>query len=463
MSGARPLVVVGDALLDRDVHGTVERLCPDAPAPVVDELGREARPGGAGLAAALLAADGREVRLVTALGRDRAGGELRAGLERAGVDLVDLGLAGPTPEKIRIRSDGRSLVRLDRGGPGARVEAPSAAARAAIGWADGVLVSDYGRGVAAEPALRDALRRAAPEVPLVWDPHPRGPAPTPGAVMATPNLAEVDRLVPGGDEPDELARRAQALARRWRAENVCVTLGERGAVLARSGAPPLAVPADPAEEGDSCGAGDRFASRVVSALADGAPPDEAVLQAVAVASAFVAAGGAGGALRELAVAGPAWSPGAERPSVPEVVARVRARGGTVVATGGCFDLLHAGHVHTLERARGLGDCLVVLMNSDASVRRLKGPGRPLVPQHDRAAVLSALACVDAVTIFTEDTPERALRELRPDVFAKGGDYTGVELPEAGALREWGARVAVLPYLPGRSTSRLIEEVVDDAG
>ena len=463
MSGARPLVVVGDALLDRDVHGTVERLCPDAPAPVVDELGREARPGGAGLAAALLAADGREVRLVTALGRDRAGGELRAGLERAGVDVVDLGLAGPTPEKIRIRSDGRSLVRLDRGGPGARVEAPSAAARAAIGWADGVLVSDYGRGVAAEPALRDALRRAGPEVPLVWDPHPRGPAPTPGAVMATPNLAEVDRLVPGGDEPDELARRAQALARRWRAENVCVTLGERGAVLARSGAPPLAVPADPAEEGDSCGAGDRFASRVVSALADGAPPDEAVLQAVAVASAFVAAGGAGGALRELAVAGPAWSPGAERPSVPEVVARVRARGGTVVATGGCFDLLHAGHVHTLERARGLGDCLVVLMNSDASVRRLKGPGRPLVPQHDRAAVLSALACVDAVTIFTEDTPERALRELRPDVFAKGGDYTGVELPEAGALREWGARVAVLPYLPGRSTSRLIEEVVDDAG
>ncbi|HYY22162.1 MAG TPA: PfkB family carbohydrate kinase, partial [Thermoleophilaceae bacterium] len=239
--------------------------------------------------------------------------------------------------------------------------------------------------------------------------------------------------------------------------------GERGAVLARTGAPPLAVPADPAEEGDSCGAGDRFASRVVSALADGAPPDEAVLQAVAVASAFVAAGGAGGALRELAVAGPAWSPGAERPSVPEVVARVRARGGTVVATGGCFDLLHAGHVHTLERARGLGDCLVVLMNSDASVRRLKGPGRPLVPQHDRAAVLSALACVDAVTIFSEDTPERALRELRPDVFAKGGDYTGVELPEAGALREWGARVAVLPYLPGRSTSRLIEEVVDDAG
>jgi D-beta-D-heptose 7-phosphate kinase / D-beta-D-heptose 1-phosphate adenosyltransferase len=462
VTGTRPLVVVGDALLDRDVHGTVERLCPDAPAPVVDELRREARPGGAALAAALLARDGRAVRLVTALGRDRPGGELRAGLEGAGVEVVDLGLGGPTPEKIRIRSDGRSLVRLDRGGPRAAVGAPSAAARAAIGWAEGVLVSDYGRGVAAEPALRDALRRVASEVPLVWDPHPRGPAPTPGSAMATPNLAEVDRLVPGGAEPDELARRAEALARRWRADNVCVTVGERGAVLARPGRPPLAVPADRVEDGDPCGAGDRFASRVVSALAEGASAAEAVLQAVAVSSAFVAAGGAAAALGQLAVGGRARSSGAEPTSVPEVVAHVRARGGRVVATGGCFDLLHAGHVRTLEAARGLGDCLVVLLNSDASVRRLKGPGRPLVPQHDRAAVLSALACVDAVTIFGEDTPERALRELRPDVFAKGGDYAGLELPEAGALREWGGRVAVLPYLAGRSTSRLIE-VLDDAG
>ncbi len=139
--------------------------------------------------------------------------------------------------------------------------------------------------------------------------------------------------------------------------------------------------------------------------------------------------------------------------------RVRARGGTVVATGGCFDLLHAGHVSTLEAARGLGDCLVVCMNSDASVRRLKGPDRPLVPQEDRAAVLSALACVDAVVVFDEDTPEAVLERLRPDLFAKGGDYAVGELPEAAAMSRWGGEVVILPYLDGRSTTGLLRTVL----
>jgi rfaE bifunctional protein nucleotidyltransferase chain/domain len=131
----------------------------------------------------------------------------------------------------------------------------------------------------------------------------------------------------------------------------------------------------------------------------------------------------------------------------------------VVATGGCFDLLHAGHVSVLQSARRLGGCLVVLVNSDDSVRRLKGPERPLVPEADRAAVLSALECVDAVVIFDEATPEAALRRLRPDVFAKGADYAGVELPERAVLAEWGAEVVLLPLLEGRSTTRLVEEVI----
>jgi rfaE bifunctional protein nucleotidyltransferase chain/domain len=136
---------------------------------------------------------------------------------------------------------------------------------------------------------------------------------------------------------------------------------------------------------------------------------------------------------------------------------VRAAGGTVVATGGCFDLLHAGHVNTLTAARRLGDCLIVCLNSDASVCRLKGSGRPLVTEDDRAAVLSALACVDAVVVFAEDTPEQALRRLRPQVWVKGGDYDGVRLPETDVLGEWGGRAFVLPYLDGHSTTRLIEE------
>ncbi|HEX9967406.1 MAG TPA: adenylyltransferase/cytidyltransferase family protein, partial [Solirubrobacterales bacterium] len=141
-----------------------------------------------------------------------------------------------------------------------------------------------------------------------------------------------------------------------------------------------------------------------------------------------------------------------------LAARVRARGGAVVATGGCFDLLHVGHVRTLEAARALGDCLVVLLNGDRSVRRLKGADRPLVGELERAAMLKALGCVDEVAIFDEPVPDEALRLLKPDVWAKGGDYEAGELPEAEAIAAWGGRVAILPYLEGRSTTRLIEEV-----
>jgi D-beta-D-heptose 7-phosphate kinase / D-beta-D-heptose 1-phosphate adenosyltransferase len=137
---------------------------------------------------------------------------------------------------------------------------------------------------------------------------------------------------------------------------------------------------------------------------------------------------------------------------------VRAAGGTVVATGGCFDLLHAGHVATLRAARALGDCLVVCLNSDASVRRLKGPDRPLQPAADRAGVLEALECVDAVEVFDEDTPERVIDRLRPDVWAKGGDYAGVALPESRLLESWGGQAVVLPYLDGRSTTALVRAI-----
>jgi rfaE bifunctional protein nucleotidyltransferase chain/domain len=173
---------------------------------------------------------------------------------------------------------------------------------------------------------------------------------------------------------------------------------------------------------------------------------EAVQQAVVAAAAFVEAGGASSyGRRDRAV---------ERGA--GMADRVRARGGTVVATGGCFDLLHAGHVATLEAARALGDCLVVCLNSDASVRRLKGESRPLVPQADRARVLAALECVDEVVVFEEDTPVEAIRRVRPDVWAKGGDYAGADLPEAALLREWGGQAVVLPYLTGRSTTSLVE-------
>jgi D-beta-D-heptose 7-phosphate kinase / D-beta-D-heptose 1-phosphate adenosyltransferase len=168
----------------------------------------------------------------------------------------------------------------------------------------------------------------------------------------------------------------------------------------------------------------------------------------------VAAGGAG------AVAVPEQEP-ATRPATDGAIAlaeAVRAAGGLVVATGGCFDLLHPGHVQTLEAARALGDCLVVCLNSDASVRRLKGHGRPVLGVEDRAAVLRALRCVDAVLVFDEDTPAAALGRLRPDVWAKGADYADRELPEAPVLASWGGEVVLLPFVDGKSSTRIIEEV-----
>lgn len=443
------LVVVGDALLDRDLVGTVSRMAPDAPVPVIDVSSGTSRPGGAGLAALLAARDGRPVTLVTALGSDPAGQEVADLLAGAGVEVVDLGLCGATPEKVRARAGDQPLLRLDYGGPPSAVGPLPDAGRRAIAGAPGVLVADYGRGVTSEPGVRNALASLPKRRPVVWDPHPRGAEPIAGVRLVTPNRSEAG--LPENAGLAAVTARARELAAQWSAAGVAVTLGSRGAVLVEGDGPPLAVPAPPAGRGDPCGAGDRFASTTAAWLADGALPSEAVTAGVAAASAFVAAGAAGG-LRTLA---PEPVASAADPFV--LAARVRAGGGTVVATGGCFDLVHAGHVSVLEAARALGDCLIVCLNSDASVRRLKGPGRPLQHQEDRARVLQALGCVDGLIIFEEDTPEAVLDTLRPHVWAKGADYALGNLPEAALLSTWGGQAVVLPYLEGRSTTRLLQE------
>jgi D-beta-D-heptose 7-phosphate kinase/D-beta-D-heptose 1-phosphate adenosyltransferase len=462
-----PLVVVGDALLDRDLVGTVERLSPDAPVPVVDSPVDTPRPGGAGLAALLAAADGRDVVLVTALAQDAPGRELAGLLRRGGVQVLDLGLDGATPEKVRVRSDGRSLLRLDHGGPAGSPGELTAQAAAALESAGAVLVADYGRGVAALAGVRAAVAGlcspgAARRTPVVWDPHVRGPEPVAGVTLATPNGAEARHFAPRHDGAVLTATtaRARELAERWQALGVTVTLSARGALLVTGDAAPSVVPAPEVPCPDPCGAGDRFASAAAGLLADGALLSEAVAGAVLAASRFVAAGGAA----QVRVGSRAPGSGAvtRAADAQQVVAAVRARGGTVVATGGCFDLLHAGHVAVLQQARALGDCLVVCLNSDDSVRRLKGPSRPLQAQDDRAAVLLALGCVDAVVVFDEDTPVEILGRLRPDVWAKGGDYALTTLPEASVLAQWGGQAVVLPYLNGYSTSSLIREAATRA-
>jgi D-beta-D-heptose 7-phosphate kinase / D-beta-D-heptose 1-phosphate adenosyltransferase len=448
-----PLVVVGDALLDVDLVGTASRLTPDAPVPVVEDVETRERPGGAALAAVIAAASTtREVVLVAPIDTDDGARRLRELLDGR-VRLLPIPASGGTAVKQRVRVGDHSVVRLDSGSAVAVLGPLPEEAAAAIRDAAAVLVADYGRGTTSAPDVRAAL--AAARGPVVWDPHPRGADPVPSARLVTPNGAEAARVADVAAEGTGLAAvgaRAEALIRQWGVGAVAVTLGARGALLSYGEGAPMVVPAVAVSGGDPCGAGDSFAAAAALALADGAVTGEAVAVAFAAASAFVAAGGASAWDADVRTEGHA----AAESSVDALLARVRASGGTVVATGGCFDLLHPGHVATLRAARGLGDCLVVCINSDDSVRRLKGPARPLVTAPDRARVLEALEFVDAVVVFDEDTPAEVLDRLRPDVWAKGGDYAGADLPEAAVLRTWGGQAVVLPYLDGHSTTTLVE-------
>jgi rfaE bifunctional protein nucleotidyltransferase chain/domain/rfaE bifunctional protein kinase chain/domain len=454
------LVVLGDALLDVDVEGTAVRLSPDAPVPVLDDLVEYPRPGGAALAALLASRAGADVTLVTGLGDDENAGQLQDLLRQDGVTVIAVPTGTDTPVKRRVRAGGQCVVRLDSGGqPQIAGDLPPTA-RARMIEADAILVSDYGRGLTGVASVRDAVAEAAHHVPVVWDPHPRGAAPVAGVRVVTPNRDEariwVDRLgangQPGGTGLSVTAHHAATLVEAWRAGSVAVTMGDGGALLSYGRGTPVVLPPPEVAAGDPCGAGDQFAATVAVLLASDRVTEEAVHQAVTAAAHFVAGGGAA------AVAGDKQHPetATSARSAGDVIADTRARDGVVVATGGCFDLLHAGHIACLQAARTLGDALIVCVNSDDSVRRLKGPGRPVVTVADRVRVLQALECVDAVEVFDDDTPEQVLRRLQPDVWAKGGDYAGADLPEAPVLKTWGGQAVALPYIPGRSTTAMVE-------
>lgn len=445
------IAVVGDTLLDVDVSGTSERLSPDAPVPVVDVRTDDRRAGGAGLVATMLTRDGHDVTLVTVLSDDARASEIRDLLP--GVTVVAGPSGAPTPVKTRVRVADHALVRIDEGCATPPVPEVTDAMAAALEGVDAVVVADYGRGVAAAGPLRDALTAVAERIPVVWDPHPKGAAPVPGTTVATPNSAEARRFTDvSGDGVPFATEAAAVLVETWGVGAVAVTLGDRGALVSSAREGNRFVPAPSVSAGDPCGAGDRLAAGVAVALANGADVAEAVTAGVTAASEYLAAGGVTALFAEDGPA-PIRVPGADRDAM-RVVHDVRSAGGTVVATGGCFDLLHAGHARTLSAARALGDCLVVCLNSDDSVRALKGPDRPIMGQDDRVELLLALDCVDAVVVFDEHTPDEALRRFRPDVWAKGGDYTASELPETATLAEWGGRVVTVPFHPGRSTTRL---------
>jgi D-beta-D-heptose 7-phosphate kinase / D-beta-D-heptose 1-phosphate adenosyltransferase len=463
-----PLVVLGDSMLDIDIEGEASRLSPEAPVPVVDVTRQRRRPGGAGLAALLAARSGQEVILITAIGADDLGDVLRS-LLADHVDVRTLPLQGSTVCKCRIVARDVPMLRVDSGsGRARRAPLPPAAVRA-LASAGAILVADYGRGVAGLPAIRQALLPQMPSKPVIWDPHPRGPAPVRGCTLVSPNADEA-RLSSGADHP---AEQGQRLCADWHAHSVAVTIGGRGAVLTEAADPPRTthIPLlDHPKLGPGCidtlGAGDQFAVAAALELLGGGDVREAVQAAVSSAAQFVHDGGATAistvSSSESIDLSVRLAQPAALPDAFEVAARVRRAGGRLVATGGCFDLLHRGHISLLDQARALGDALIVCLNSDASVRRAKGVGRPVVPQEDRARVLTALAAVDGVAIFEEKTPAALLARLQPDIWVKGEDYADRILPEAEVVERLGGQVVLLPVVPGYSTTQLVHTARTEA-
>ena len=452
------IVVVGDVLLDVDIDGEATRLCPDAPVPVVDVSNVRRRAGGAGLVARMLAGDGHSVTLLTVLADDDAALHLERALE--GITVVAGASGAPTPVKTRVRAEGHPVVRFDEGcaSPPPPVVSPAmlhALKRAAV-----IVVADYGRGLASNVELRAVLAELAGRIPIVWDPHRAGAPPVPGVAVVTPNLAEARTFArsfalatgkaEGDGGPEALAR---ALREQWQSNAVMVTMGSHGAMLVHDeGQPGLAIPAPKTTVTDPCGAGDRLAASLAVHLMEGHTLDVAAVVAVREAASFLRHGGVGGMAGEPK---PVKLHGRYTDALA-LARNVREAGGIVVATGGCFDLLHAGHTRALAAARSLGDCLIVCLNSDDSVRRIKGPERPILNQGDRTELLLALEFVDAVMVFDEDTPEACLAALQPDLWVKGGDYDVTQLPETALVESWGGRCTTVPYHPSRSTTDLAD-------
>lgn len=413
------IVVIGDLLLDREIVGEVKRLAPDAPVPVLSNLEEGARLGGAGLAAQHIRNLGEEVLLIAAVAHDEDGDLLRKLSRRSGIALHELETSHPTRVKERYGTNEQILFRVDRGNENCEPVDVKGGLFDICKHASSVLVSDYGGGVTHHPEIRKLISALTGRTSVVWDPHPRGGAPVERLALVTPNRNEA-RVV--GD----IEKRACELASIWNSP-VAITSGSNGAVACLDGSTSRIYPARRVS-GDPCGAGDAFAAAVTVALSRGEDIEYAIARGVEHASDWVAID--------------------KRLTSKEIV----------VATGGCFDLLHVGHIATLRAAAALGDRLVVLLNSDSSVRELKGSNRPINSQDDRAAMLRALSMVDDVVIFEELTPEVALAKLQPDIWVKGGDYDSVELPENVLVKQWGGEVVIAPYLDGYSSSQIASQI-----
>lgn len=462
------VVVVGDLMLDRYWHGDTARISPEAPVPVVKVEQLEDRVGGACNVALNIASLGAGSALVGVVGRDEAALCLSERLHSAGIHTdFQESLDKPTITKLRVISRQQQLLRLDFEESFASEDTDQVVVKALalLPKASVLVLSDYAKGVLQEPqALITAANKSG--VKVLIDPKGDDFSRYAGATLLTPNLAEFEAVVGVCANERELVNKGLALLTDLHLEALLITRGEQGMTLLRNDHPALHLPARAREVFDVTGAGDTVIAVLASALAAG----ENLPSAVTLAN--LAAGIVVGKLGTATVSGPelrravVLEQGSERGVVNEEqllvdIADARAQGERVVFTNGCFDILHAGHVGYLEQARKLGDRLIVAVNADKSVKKLKGAGRPINPEDRRMAVLAGLEAVDWVLCFADDTPERLLELIKPDILVKGGDYTKEEVVGWEIVEGYGGEVRALDFLDDCSTTAIVEKIQSD--
>lgn len=460
--------VIGDVMLDQYVWGEVQRISPEAPVPVLHATYRDAKPGGAANVAMNLAGLGACVSVIGFAGGDGEQQILEALLADRGIEPLLQNLPGiPTTRKLRVLSGHQQMMRIDT-----EATAPISAddhwrllesAVAEVSESDVVVLSDYAKGVLSEAICRSVIREAGRRgIPVLVDPKHRNFARYAGATAICPNLKELSAATgESTSNLDRLLSAGQALLPSLDVKYLIVTLGEKGIALLQADSR-LHAPADVRKVYDVSGAGDTAIATLALALASGVPAATAIQLANMAAGIVVGKVGTAPIERDelLGALGERCTPRMDAKvfdlnRLLTQVVRWRSAGESIVFTNGCFDLLHIGHIRLLEEARRKGDRLIVALNSDNSVRRLKGPLRPVVCESERAAVLAALSAVDAVVMFHESTPLHLIEAIRPDVLVKGGDYTEDDVVGAREVRAWGGRVDLVPLINNISTTRLI--------
>lgn len=460
------VVVAGDVMLDRYLFGFTDRISPEAPVPVVHVQETDDRAGGAANVAVNLASLGVTTQLVGVVGKDDAADLLQAILKNRGIQCnfhrVD---DRPTITKTRVQSRGQQLIRLDRENTAAMPgDAVVSVLRKSIKGAGAVVLSDYGKGaLSSVTTMIDVCRDA--KIPVLVDPKGTDFSKYRGATLITPNQAEFEVVAGSCSSDDELVQRARAMLDDLDLNALLVTRSEKGMLLLESDMAPVFLSTQAREVYDVTGAGDTVIAMLAGALASGAS------LASAAALANIAAGLV---VRKIGVA--TVTPGEIRVSLHQrgqggrglvgpdelklMVAESRDRSERVIMTNGCFDVLHAGHVSYLEEAKSLGDRLIVAVNDDESVRRLKGESRPINALEDRLLVLAGLAAVDWVVPFSDDTPAALIAAVLPDVLVKGGDYDPNEIAGAKDVLQNGGEVRILAFRDGHSSSRIIDKLSD---